>query len=165
MHPSQASLPTFTGLQVHRDEQLGFSVLIPLGWQRREVEDGQGVFYAPDPADALTGLAVDGRDLGTEVEAKDLPAVRRGFLRGLRELPACRIESREAEAIGRLITLEARHTFRDGEAVRKRWVRLLYQGRIQVRLIAQAASVEQFAYWEPMFYTSIRTFRFGSFSS
>jgi hypothetical protein len=43
--------------------------------------------------------------------------------------------------------------------------RLLYQDRIQLRLIAQAASVEQFSYWEPMFYTAMRRVRFGDLFS
>ena len=60
-----------------------------------------------------------------------------------------------------MLTLEAVYAFRDGEAVRKRWVRLLYQGRTQVRLVAQAASVDGYAYWEPMFYEAMRTVRFG----
>ena len=160
---SQASLPSFTGLQVHHDAQHDFSVLIPVGWQRLDVESGLGDFYAPDPDEPRTGFAVEARDLGTDVVPGDLAAVRRGFVQGLRELPECKIESREAEAIGGLITLEARHTYRDGEATRKRWVRLLYQGRTQVRLIAQAASVDQFDYWEPMFYSTMRTMRFGRY--
>ena len=53
------------------------------------------------------------------------------------------------------------YTFRDAENIRKRWVRLLYQGRTQVRLVAQAASVDGYAYWEPMFYEAMRTVRFG----
>ena len=158
--PSQDSLPAFTGLQVHHDARLGFSVLVPDGWQRL---DADVAFFAPNADDPLTGLAIEGRDLGTEVRPADLATLRRGFLRGLRQLPGSRIESHEAEVVGRLITLEARHTFRDGDAVRKRWVRLLYQGRIQVRLIAQAASVEDFDYWEPMFFTAVRTARFGTF--
>jgi hypothetical protein len=100
--------------------------------------------------------------MGTVVRANDLPAVRRGFLAGLRKLRECRIEGREAEAVGSLITLEARHTFRDGDALRKRWVRLLYQGRVQVRLIAQAADIDRFGYWEPMFYTAMRSVQFAN---
>jgi hypothetical protein len=81
---------------------------------------------------------------------------------GLRRLPHCRIESSEADAVGPLLTLEARHTFRDGDATRKRWTRLVYQGRTQVRLVAQAASVALFEYWEPMFYEALRTVHFSS---
>jgi hypothetical protein len=160
---SQASLPSFTGLQVHYDEQFDFSVLIPVGWRRLAIDPGVGDFYVPDPNDPLTGFAVEGRDLATEVKPGDLSAVRRGFLQGLRQLPDCKIESREAEAIGPLITLEARHTYREASTIRKRWARLLYQGRTQVRLIAQGATVEQFDYWEPMFFSTMRTVRFGRY--
>ena len=163
MHQSQASLPSFTGLQVHYDEQLRFSVLLPVDWTRLDVEGSGGAFFAPDTTDLATGMVVDGRDLGTDVTPGDLATLRTGFVRGLRELPECRIESRSAEVVGDLITMEARHTFKEGDAVRKRWVRLLYQGRTQVRLVAQAASAEQFAYWEPMFFTTMRTMRFGRY--
>lgn len=137
------------------------SLFVPDGWSQLDVLDGTDVFYAPDPADPLTGLAIEVRELTTVVRASDLQALRRGFLAGLRQLPESRIERREAEVVGALITLEARHTFRDGDCVRMRWVRLLYQDRVQVRLIAQAASVAQFAYWEPMFYTAMHSVHFG----
>jgi hypothetical protein len=153
--------PAFTGLVVHRDPAFGYSLLLPHGWHRLELEDSAGVLYAPEQDDPLTGLAVEARDLGTEVQPSDLATLRSGFLSGLRRLPECRIERREAEAVGPLITLEARHTYRDGDVVRKRWVRLLYQGRTQVRLLAQGATVEAFDYWEPMFYQAMRTVRFG----
>jgi hypothetical protein len=120
------------------------------------------VFYAPDETDRLTGIAIDALDLGTPLSAGDLPALHRGMLAGLRRLASCRIEHHEAEAVGALLTLEARVTFREGDAIRKRWVRLLYRDRTQVRLIAQSASIEQFSYWEPMFFEAIRTIRFGA---
>jgi hypothetical protein len=157
----QAPTPAFTGLGAYRDPRFNFALVLPDGWSQLDVLDGTDVFYTPDPADPQTGLAIEAHELSTVVRAGDLPALRRGFLAGLRQLPASRIERREAEAVGALITLEARHTFRDGECIRKRWVRLLYQDRIQVRLIAQAASVAQFTYWEPMFYTAMRSVHFG----
>jgi hypothetical protein len=83
----------------------------------------------------------------------------------LRQLPGCRIEQQEDAAIGALLTLEARLTYRQDEAVRKRWVRLLYQGRTQVRLVAEGSSEERFGYWEPMFLTAFRTVRFGDWWS
>jgi hypothetical protein len=46
-------------------------------------------------------------------------------------------------------------------AARTRWVRLLYQGRTQVRLVAQGASAHVFGYWEPMFFEAMRTVHFG----
>lgn len=154
-------VPAFTGLVVHRDPAFGYSLLLPDGWHCLELEDDVGVLYVPEQDDLLTGFAVEARDLGTEVRPADLPTLRSGFLSGLRGLPGCRIERREAETVGSLITLEARHTYRDGDVVRKRWVRLLYQGRTQVRLLAQGATVAAFDYWEPMFYQAMRTVRFG----
>ena len=153
--------PSFTGLVVHRDPDVGYSLLLPDGWHQFELEAGDGVFFAPMADDRLTGLEVAGRDLGTDVEPGDLAVIERGFLAGLRQLPGCQIESHEAEAISRLLTLEARLTFRDGDVVRKRWVRQLYQGRVQVRVVAQGATPEAFAHWEPMFTTMMRTIRFG----
>ena len=157
--------PAFTGLVVHRDPDAGFSLLMPDGWQRTDLPDNGGTLYQPDQDDPTTGLEVSGQDLGTEVQADDLRAVRRGFLAGLRQLPGCRIEQQEDTAIGSLLTLEARLTYQDGESTRKRWVRLLYQGRTQIRMVAEGSSVERFGYWEPMFFTAFRTVRFGDWWS
>ena len=153
--------PAFTGLVVHRDSDVGFSLLLPDGWHRLDLPDHGGPLYTPDSGDPTTGLEVSGQDLGTEVQARDLPSIRRGFLNGLRQLPGGQIEQQEATTIGALLTLEARVTYRDGKVTRKRWVRLLYQGHTQIRLLAEGLSPERFAYWEPMFFTAFRTVRFG----
>ena len=158
--------PSFTGLLLHREPRLGYSFFVPDGWHRQDVEGAVGlesptVMYVPSLDDSLTGFSVEGRDLGLEVTSDDFPSLQAGFLSGLRKMPRSRLESHEGESIGPLITLEARHTFRDGSVTRKRWVRLLYQRSIQVRLIAQGSTVEEFDYWLPMFFESMRTFRFG----
>jgi hypothetical protein len=158
--------PAFTGLVAHRDPVVGFSLLLPDGWHRSDVPETGGALYQPAPVDdPTTGLEVSGQDLGTEVQARDLAAIRRGFLSGLRQLACCTIEQQEATAIGALLTLEARLTYQDGESIRKRWVRLLYQGRTQIRLLAEGSSVERFAYWEPMFFTAFRTVKFGDWAA
>jgi hypothetical protein len=157
--------PAFTGLIVHRNPDAGYSLLVPDGWRRTDLPEDGGTLYTPDPDDPTTGLEVSSQELGTDVRARDLAAVRRGFLSGLRRLPGYRIEQQEDTAIGSLLTLEARLTYRDGEATRKRWVRLLYQGRTQLRLIAEGSSVERFAYWEPMFFTAFRTVKFGDWAA
>jgi len=157
--------PAFTGLVVHRDPDVGYSLLVPDGWRRTDLPESGGTLYTPDPDDPTTGLEVGGQDLGTDVVAGDLRAVRRGFLSGLRRLPGCRIEQQEDAAVGSLLTLEARLTYRDGEMTRKRWVRLLYQGRAQLRMVAEGSSVERFAYWEPMFFTAFRTVKFGDWAA
>lgn len=156
--------PAFTGLLVHHDVEFGFSLLVPDGWRRRALEGSPtGVFYAPDEADSATGLAIEAVDLGTRVRPDDLPSLKRGFLDGLRGLSDCRIEYSETEAVGDLLTLEARVLYVEHRIYRKRWVRLLYHNRTQLRLIAQAATVERFAYWEPMFFEAMRTVHFGTF--
>jgi len=137
-------------------------LLVPHGWQRLELRgSSSGVFYAPDPKDLLTGLAIEAQDLGTPVQPADLPALKSGLLAGVRGLSGSNIEQHEAEVVGELLTLEARFTFFDGAAARKRWVRLLYQGCTQVRLIAQGASPDLFGCWEPMFFEAMRTVHFG----
>lgn len=153
--------PAFTGLVVHRDPSVGYSLLLPDGWQREDLPADGGTLYRPDVADPTTGLEISGSDLGTEVSGRDLPALRRGFLAGLRQLQDCRIEQQEDTAIGGLVSLEARLTYRQDAAIRKRWVRLLYQGRTQIRLVAEGSSVERFGYWESMFVTPFRTVQFG----
>jgi len=155
-------VPAFTGLLVHHDTRFGFVVLVPDGWHRLSLtSNSTGAFYAPDDDDLLTGLAIDAVDLGTRVKRGDLSALRSGFLAGLRSLSDAHIEFHESSAVGDLVSLEARVTFRDGDAIRARWVRLLYQGTTQLRLVAQAASVDLFHSWEPMFFEAMRTVRFG----
>ena len=155
--------PVFTGLIVHREPRYGCSMLLPEGWQRRGLvsEHGSGVVYLPDPADEATSFSFEGRELPVEVGPGDLKTLEQGMLAGIRQLPRARVQSREVEAVGRLVTMEARFTFREGDAFRKRWLRLLYHGATQVRLVAQGSSPAEFAYWEPMFFETMRTFRFA----
>ena len=155
--------PAFTGLAVHREPRYRCSLLIPDGWRKLplESERGEGVVWRPDREDEATSFSLEGRDLGLVVGPRDLRALRSGFVKGLRQLPDCALELEEAEAVGQLITMEARLTFREGEARRQRWIRLLYHDRVQLRLIAQGSSPEQFEHWEPMFYHVMRTLRLG----
>ncbi|HEV8635019.1 MAG TPA: hypothetical protein VG370_12355 [Chloroflexota bacterium] len=162
---TRSSAPAFTGLLVHRDPVHKYSLLIPEGWHRLPLEGEAGALFAPDPADLHTSLSVSARDLGLAVAPSDLPTLRSGFVAGLRRVPGSRLERIEAEAVGQLITMEARQTFREGDAPRTRWIRLAYQGSTQVRLVAQGSSPERFAHWEPMFFQAMRTLRFGDWSA
>ena len=60
--------------------------------------------------------------MGRPVQPADLPALKSGLLAGVHGLSGCRIEHHAAEVVGELLTLEARFTFYDGVAARKRWV-------------------------------------------
>lgn len=157
--------PFFTGLLVHRDLRYRYSFLFIEGWHDYELESdgGYGRIFSPRPDDITTSFSTEARDLGTEVTGDDLETLRDGVEEGLQQLPELVIEKREAEAIGTLVTIEYWFTFREAEtgAIRKRWLRLAYQGQIQVRLIAQGASPEEFTYWLPVFNQAIRTFQFA----
>jgi len=161
----QPSGPLFKGLAVHRDLRYRYSYLLPEGWHDRELETegGRGRIFSPVLDNVDTSFSTEARDLGTTITEEDLPILREGMLGGLQQLADLTIEKQEASASGDLVNLEVWFTFRDTatDALRKRWLRLAYQGQIQVRLIAQGATPEEFDYWLPLFNQAIRTFQFA----
>jgi hypothetical protein len=161
--PEHEGRPAFTGLLVARNIEYRYSFLYPEEWHtfELETEGGQGMIVAPSPDDTATSFSVEARDLGMTPTEDDLPDLREGFAAGLQELPDVVIETQEDFAIGNLLGLEAKLTYRDGEAIRKRWVRLLYQGGMQARVIAQGASVAEYDYWLPMLAQAMRSFQFA----
>jgi hypothetical protein len=162
-----SDLPSFRGLTVYRHLRHRYSLLYPQEWGCVDVpeESGGGVTCFPDPADPATFLRVQSTRLRPRVGPADLPDLRAGFLDGLGTLPGLVLEREEARATGALLDLEARHRFAEGPAVRERWVRVLYQGRVQITLSAQGSSPAVFAYWLPMFNTAMRTVRFGDWGA
>jgi hypothetical protein len=126
-----------------------------------DVEGGQGVIFTPDPEEVTTAISVEVRDLGTEVTAADLPDLEKAFLKGLRSVPGSKVERHEAFQSIVHIGLEAQQTFDDGGQRRRRWVRVLYNGRLQARLIAQGATVAEFNRLRPLFAPCMTTFLFG----
>jgi hypothetical protein len=149
-------LPSFTGLTWHRHRY--YSFFVPIDWQRAEWPDGRaGVIYAPAADDPFTLIAVDLRDLGTEVTVEDLDDLDSGFVAGIEGLPECQIESHERWVAGKLIGLEARYTFADQGVRRKRWVRQFYHETRQITMTAQGATGETFDYWQPMFFEAMMT--------
>ncbi|MGI8855350.1 MAG: hypothetical protein ACR2JW_06340 [Thermomicrobiales bacterium] len=160
---SDAPRPSFTGLLVARDLEYRYSFLYPEGWHTFELETtgGRGIIVAPTPDDTANSFSVEARDLGMTPTEEDLPTLREGFAAGLRDLSDAAVEMRDDFAIGTLLGIEATLTYRDGDATRKRWVRLLYQGTTQIRLIAQGATVAEYDYWLPMLTQAMRTFQFA----
>ncbi len=178
--------PVFEGLEVYRDLTHRFSLLYPTGWVCRELptreqqekpsggqqakqqpkqqhggkQGDRRAICLPDPAEPDSFLLIQSRRLRTTIQPDDLDELREGMRDGLESLPGAEVESLEGETVGDLITLEAHHTFREGDAVRRRWTRLLYQGTVQLGLTAQGATEERFAYWRPMFNTIMRTVKF-----
>lgn len=135
----------------------------PDAWFERslEVEGGQGVMFTPDPEDRSTGISVEVRDLGTDVAPEDLADLLKAFLQGLRSVPGSRIERHTAFESPYHIGLEAQQTFDDGGQRRRRWIRVLYKGALQARLIAQGATLEEFDRLRPLFAPCMTTFLFG----
>ncbi len=157
--------PTFEGLAVYRHLRHRFSLLYPEGWAQAKVPraQGGGVVFTVDPDDRQTSLLVQSRKLPSPVQPEDLDALRDGLLEGVGQLPDVQLLDYKAEAIGKLLDAEAQHTYRDAQSgdLRKRWVRLLCQGAIQISIVAQGSSPEKFEYWLPMFNSVMRTVKFG----
>jgi len=152
--------PVFTGLVLHEDKTWGFNFWYPDGWYRFDFTDGrEGVLYAPDAQDWTTSFSVEVKDIGMKVEEGDLPDLLEGFSEGLRKLPDVQIEWQDHWIIGSLTGLEAKYTFREGDVVRKRWVRLLYEGTRQFHVVAQGATVDEYRYWEPMLFEAMMTLK------
>jgi hypothetical protein len=165
--PQTTGGPTFTGLVVHRNLTHRYSLLHTEAWHSLELESdgGKGAILTPDPNDIGTSFSVEGRDLGTTVTKDDLPALRDGLHKGLSRLRDLTIEHQEDDAIGQLVMLDVQYTYHEPDdaadaPLRKRWLRLAYQGSIQVRLIAQG-TVDSYTYWLPAFNQAMRTFQFA----
>jgi len=129
--------------------------------RKLDVQDGQGVVFTPHPEELATSISVEVRDLATEVTAKDLPDLDKGFLKGLRSVPGSNIEQHEVFQSAYHIGVEAQQTFDDAGQRRRRWIRVLYNQTKQARLIAQGASVEEFDRLRPLFAPCMTTFLFG----
>jgi hypothetical protein len=76
-------------------------------------------------------------------------------------VPGSRLEQHEAFANEFHLGVEAVQTYADAGRRRKRWVRLLYKGSLQARLIAQGATVEEFDRLRLLFAPCMTTFMFG----
>jgi hypothetical protein len=159
----RGAVPSFTGLEIYRDLTYRYSLLYPMGWHQLELEttDGAGVILSPTPDDIANSFSIEARDLGVTVTPEDLETLREGFWEGIESLPDVHVEAEDDFGIGDTVSIEATVTYRDDDAIRKRRVRLVYRGSTQVRLIAQAASAADYAYWEPMLNQMMRTFQYA----
>jgi hypothetical protein len=165
--PETTGGPTFTGLAIHRDLTYRYSLMYIESWHSLELESdgGKGVILTPDLDSTETSLSIEAREMGTTVTGDDLPALRAGLEQGLSQLRDLTIEHQEDDAIGKLVMLDVQYTYREpadaaDAPLRKRWLRLAYEGQIQVRLIAQG-DVDSYTYWLPAFNQSMRTFQFA----
>jgi hypothetical protein len=156
--PKGKNGPIYHGVRKHMDIEGGYAIWVPNDWYRFDMTDGHhGVIYSPYPDNFDTSFSAQKMILDYKVTQEDVPVLREGFDAGLASLPGIEIESQEDIVTSTLITLEARYSFLEGEARRKRWVRNVYWGEGQLLLIAQGATPEEFKYWLPMFYNTMMT--------
>lgn len=149
-----------SGLSLHKDRYLGFSLMYPSAWHQFQWLDGRrGVLYGPVFNDNRTIFAVAVQDLGTLIHPDDLKDLHVGFIAGIGRLIESRILSQRQWHSGAQIGMEAHYTFREGTAVRKRWVRVLYQDSRQFTITAQAATVDEFEQWLSTFQAAMNNFR------
>jgi hypothetical protein len=153
--------PAFTGLNWYHDKHCSF--FRPIDWYKFEWVDGkQGVLFGPSPSDDATLFGVDVKDLGMETTKEDMKDLTEGLISAIEKLPDYQIEAQNEWAAGVLIGLEVKYTFRENDAIRKRWVRVFYQDTRQITVTAQGATVEQYDYWLPMFNEAMMTFKIHS---
>lgn len=150
--------PRYRGVYKQVDLESGYAIWIPTDWRKIEMINGHnGYIYTPYPDRYDTCISTEKVVLDYSVTDDDIPVLREGFNAGLTNLPGLEIESQD-EAITKTLKLfEARFTFLEGEARRKRWLRVVYWGEGQLTMMAQGATPEEFDYWMPMFYNSLMT--------
>ena len=151
-------LPAIRGLRWHRHQY--FSFFVPDDWYRSTTDDtSTRVIYSPNPEDNATLFAVDLQELGTTLVPDDLEVLAEGFFESIAQLPQTMIQTHKMKASGSIIEMEAKYTFSEAGATRKRWTRVLYQDTRQIALTAQGATPEIYDYWLPMFFESMSTAR------
>jgi hypothetical protein len=149
-------------LALHEDLTWGFQFRYPADWHPFTLlDDREGVLYAPDSVDFATSFSVEAKDLGTRITSADIADLRDGFLEGVRSLPECKLLMETSWALGDLIGLEAQYTFRERGCLRKRWVRLLFEGQRQFHVVAQGASPGEYEYWLPQLSEAMNSMQIG----
>jgi hypothetical protein len=157
--PDLTGNPRYTGQFKYVDRKGGYGIWLPAGWQQVDMVEGhQGAVFYPDPNDPHTCFSTEKFILKYKVKRDDLPTLREGLEAGLRQLPGIEIESREETVSERVLGFDVRFMFNEGEARRKRWLRVIYWGEGQLVFIAQGATPELFEYYLPMFFNTMMTF-------
>ncbi len=161
--------PFYTGAHKHQDFEAGYAIWVPSDWHRIDLDEGhEGVIYSPYPYEPQvepeaqacyqTCFFIEKHKLDLSVKPKDFDVIKKGFIEGIEAQPEVQILSHE-ESIGTsgVVLLDARYTYADGDVRRMRWTRVTYWGNGQLTMIALAATPEEFAYWEGMFFNIMMT--------
>jgi hypothetical protein len=150
--------PAFTGVKCHPDEKGGYAVWIPSDWYQLKLKRNiHGFLFSPYPDDLNTSILIEKIKLKYKTTEKDMLFLRDSFKEGVLAIPEAEIEFWDESFSKTVNVFDARFTFLDGEARRKRWVRNVYWGEGQLIMVAQGKDVETFDYWLPMFYNIMVT--------
>ena len=164
MTTSEKEGPAFTGLVLQQDRDWRYYFWFPKGWHPYDL-DGErtGFLCSPMSEGPSTFFSVEVIPLETSVQAQDADDLVAGAQEGLSALPDLEIESCQESAAGARIEIERLFTFRDGDATRKRRIRLIYDRDRLYSLISQGTTIEEYDYWLPMLNYCHLTFQVGLF--
>jgi len=151
--------PVYTGVTKHWDQQGGYAVWLPNDWRKIDMVEGRrGWIFTPYPDHYDTCFISEKIVLDFEATPEDVDVLMEGFEAGIASLPDAVIEYKSAETGKMVVWMEARFTFTENGQRRKRWVKSLYWGKSNLVLIAQGATVEDYAYWEGMLFNAMMTY-------
>ncbi|HMO58064.1 MAG TPA: hypothetical protein PKA05_18155 [Roseiflexaceae bacterium] len=143
--------PKFTGVDTYRDPQGRFQFRYPSDWIHYPLQGArEGAMYSPQSQNPQTWYAVWITRLEYEVVAEDFEILAPNVRKGLEQLPDLAIEAQDDFIYGNLIKFDRTFTFRDGDAVRKQHMWLMYVSTWQIVAAFQGETVEEYEYWLPM---------------
>jgi hypothetical protein len=96
--------------------------------------------------------------LDFKAKPEDVEILAEGFEAGINSLPDVIIEHKNYETGKMVVLLEAKFTFTENGQRRKRWIKSMYWSEANLVLIAQGATVEDYAYWEGMLFNTMMTY-------
>lgn len=150
--------PVYRGVKGYHDKKAGFKVWVPSEWVSTKLKRGhRGMLFSPYADDYNTSLLVEKRNLRYKATENDIPMMLESFHESIKALPGVEIEKTEEDFSASINIFDARFTFEEEGARRKRWVRNIYWGDGQLVMIAQGRTPEDFEYWLPMFYNIMVT--------
>jgi hypothetical protein len=161
---TQTHGPAFEGLILEQNEEWHYHFWYPKGWSRYDLTgDKTGVLCSPNAQDPTTYFSVETLRLPVAARPEDVDTLRQGIEEGLSSLPDLKVDSADDSSGGARLVFERLFTFRDGEMVRKRRIRLMYVGATLYSLTAQGEDEHAYEYWLSMLNYSFRTFELGLF--
>ncbi len=149
----------FIGVRTYQDPKGRFHFRYPTDWPEFELDAGrEGIMYVPEAEDLDTSFSAWVSALEETAVAEDLEDLRRGVDDGLATLSECHVEAESQDALGNLVKFERIFTFRDGDAVRKRKLWIMYVDMWLIVLTFQGSSEEAYEHWLAMANYSFDTF-------